>query len=474
MLLDADVSGGTSARWISSEDGVLTLLDSTVCCVKDALAGDVVVLFPAASDAPRSFSLHFVAGDALSFTWPANVSFRESSDISSYESGKGYALSFQEVGDGVFAVLPVGSSVKASDVLATEKVDGVDVQTTVQARLDGTASDVSSVLSVVAANKDALAKKADLVNGFVPASQLQLPSFVDDVLEYANAVSFPTTGEAGKIYVALDTNLTYRWGGSKYVEISKSLALGETAETAYAGDKGKAASDAIAAHEARKDNPHGVTAEQLSLAAVATSGKYADLTDKPTIPTALTDLTNATNGGYITSNQAYVVTGSMSFAWHEGYVAFNKVYLPDTKGSSEVNWVYVISNSGVNSLCGIIDATFAPIGEPVFTTWRDGSSVKVGKDAKVAEKDVDGASVVAATALGANSYTATSGSLAVVQTPDLILLNSKTTDSGASAKTLQSYLNEKADKTSLDNLSESVSTLSAKVDDANAALEEVA
>ena len=102
--LPAGGAGGMSSRWISSEDGVLTLLDSTACCVKDALAGDVVVLFPAASDAPRSFSLHFVAGDALSFTWPANVSFRESSDISSYESGKGYALSFQEVGDGVFAV----------------------------------------------------------------------------------------------------------------------------------------------------------------------------------------------------------------------------------------------------------------------------------------------------------------------------------------------------------------------------------
>ena len=75
-------------------------------------------------------------------------------------------------------------------------------------------------------------------NGQVPASQL--PSFVDDVLEYANKSAFPATGETGKIYVALDTNLTWRWSGSAYVEISKSLALGETASTAYAGNKGKA------------------------------------------------------------------------------------------------------------------------------------------------------------------------------------------------------------------------------------------
>lgn len=56
--------------------------------------------------------------------------------------------------------------------------------------------------------------------GKVPAAQL--PSYVDDVLEYANLAGFPATGEAGKIYVALDTNKTYRWSGSAYVEISPS------------------------------------------------------------------------------------------------------------------------------------------------------------------------------------------------------------------------------------------------------------
>ena len=40
-----------------------------------------------------------------------------------------------------------------------------------------------------------------------------------DVLEYANLAAFPTTGESGKIYLALDTNKTYRWTGSAYVQI---------------------------------------------------------------------------------------------------------------------------------------------------------------------------------------------------------------------------------------------------------------
>ena len=50
----------------------------------------------------------------------------------------------------------------------------------------------------------------------------QLPSYVDDVIEVADFASLPTTGETGKIYVALDTNVTYRWGGSAYVEITSS------------------------------------------------------------------------------------------------------------------------------------------------------------------------------------------------------------------------------------------------------------
>lgn len=75
--------------------------------------------------------------------------------------------------------------------------------------------------------------------GKVPTSQL--PSYVDDVLEYDDQAGFPTTGETGKIYIAKDTNKTYRWSGSGYVEISASLALGTTSSTAFRGDYGQTA-----------------------------------------------------------------------------------------------------------------------------------------------------------------------------------------------------------------------------------------
>lgn len=102
----------------------------------------------------------------------------------------------------------------------------------------------------------ALAAKADLVDGKVPTSQL--PSYVDDVLEYNNLAAFPATGETGKIYAAKDTNVIYRWSGSAYVEISASLALGETSSTAYRGDRGKTAYD----HSQSSGNAHNMTARQ--------------------------------------------------------------------------------------------------------------------------------------------------------------------------------------------------------------------
>lgn len=86
---------------------------------------------------------------------------------------------------------------------------------------------------------DITSVNASAITGIINASNL--PSYVDDVLEYANYNSFPATGASGKIYIDMATNLTYRWSGTTYVEISPSLALGETSSTAYRGDLGKTA-----------------------------------------------------------------------------------------------------------------------------------------------------------------------------------------------------------------------------------------
>lgn len=140
-----------------------------------------------------------------------------------------------------------------------------------------------------------LSKKADLVGGKVPAAQL--PAFVDDVLEYDAVSAFPATGEGGKIYVAKDTNLTYRWSGTQYVEISPSLALGETSDTAYPGDKGAANASDIAA--LKKSKQDALDAKQLSAVnSGITAEKISDMVTKDgVVPKGNGTETVATIGG---------------------------------------------------------------------------------------------------------------------------------------------------------------------------------
>ena len=124
-----------------------------------------------------------------------------------------------------------------------------------------------------------LSGKADLIDGWVPASQL--PSFVYAIIDLITiAATDPLTGNAGekyfnttskkiltyatgwgnpvdpehsKIYVTLDAEKTYRWSGTTLVEISESLALGESAASAYRGDRGKTAYDHSQAAHAPAD-----------------------------------------------------------------------------------------------------------------------------------------------------------------------------------------------------------------------------
>ena len=117
---------------------------------------------------------------------------------------------------------------------------------------------------------------ASRISGTISAANL--PSYVDDVLEYASLSKFPTTGKSGKIYTALDTNKIYRWSGSAYVVISETVALGTTHSSAGYGDESRAAYN----HSTKTSgNPHHVTKTDVGLGNVdntadsAKSVKYA-------------------------------------------------------------------------------------------------------------------------------------------------------------------------------------------------------
>lgn len=110
------------------------------------------------------------------------------------------------------------------------------------------------------ANKGTANGYAELdATGKVPSAQL--PAYVDDVEEYASLAAFPVAGDSGKIYIAIDTNLTYRWSGSTYVTIASDLALGETSTTAYRGDRGQIAYE----HSQLSGNPHGVDKDNIDV-----------------------------------------------------------------------------------------------------------------------------------------------------------------------------------------------------------------
>ena len=150
------------------------------------------------------------------------------------------------------------------------------------------------------ATSQSLALKADLIGGLIPASQL--PSYVDDVLNFPDLASFPFVGEDGKIYIAEDVNKTYRWGGSSYVESGGGgVALGETSSTAYRGDNGKIAYD----HSQSQGNPHNTTTSDIN------EGTKLFFTESRVNQTVLTGLNTSTASPALATDQLLAAIGKL-------------------------------------------------------------------------------------------------------------------------------------------------------------------
>lgn len=158
-----------------------------------------------------------------------------------------------------------------------------------------------------------------------------LPSYVDDVLEYSAKSSFPATGETGKIYVDTSTNLTWRWGGSAYVEISPSLALGTTSSTAFRGDYGNSAYTHAVTNKgsAFTSGLYKITTNSEGHVTAATAVAKADITALG-IPESDTD-TKVTNT--LATTTKYYVTGTTSDSTNTGTQSFDTgIYATTTAG----------------------------------------------------------------------------------------------------------------------------------------------
>jgi rubredoxin len=161
--------------------------------------------------------------------------------LTSHQSLSGYAHQIVVNGDAFEAVNSVielpdyPTTLPASDVYAWAKAATKPTYTATEVGLGNVTNDAQVKRTEMGAASGVATLGTD---GKIPASQL--PSYVDDVLEYASLSAFPATGESGKIYVALDTNKTYRWSGTTYTEISPSIVIGTTTGTAFDGGSGYA------------------------------------------------------------------------------------------------------------------------------------------------------------------------------------------------------------------------------------------
>jgi hypothetical protein len=241
---------------------------------------------------------------------------------------------------------PPGGGISDTDSLPEGAINLYFTDERADARVTKTAVGLSNVTNdaqIPLTQKGAVSGVAELdSNGLVPTSQL--PSFVDDVLEYANFAAFPGTGTTGKIYVTLDTNITYRWSGSVYVEISVSLALGTTSSTAHRGDHGATAYN----HSQSTGNPHNTTKSDVGLgsvpnldttAAVANQHTHSNKTTLDAITEAFTTALKSTYDSAVTwiSTNGTNLINHLSNTSNPHSVTKSQVGLSNVDNTSDVN-----------------------------------------------------------------------------------------------------------------------------------------
>lgn len=211
---------------------------------------------------------------------------------------------------------------------------------------------------VLASEKGANSGVATLdATGKIPSSQL--PSFVDDVIEAANFAALPVTGEGGKIYVTLDDNKTYRWGGSSYAEVSASIALGETTGTAYEGSKGAALKSAYDTHAA--DTDIHVTAQ-----------KQSDWNAKYDLP----------SGGIPKTDLAATVGASLDLA--DSAYQLPSTGIPATDLASGVQYSLALADSAVQDANYVhTDSNFTAAEKTKLGAIESGAQVNVIETVKV-------------------------------------------------------------------------------------------
>ncbi|NBQ97400.1 MAG: hypothetical protein EBT26_05295 [Microbacteriaceae bacterium] len=220
-----------------------------------------------------------------------------------------------------------------------------------------------------------------VLDGTGKVASQQLPSYVDDVLEYNNYAALPATGESGKIYITLNNNKVYRWSGSVYVEI---VATPGSTDSVTEGSTNLYYTNARA---------------RSSLSFTAGSGAYNSSTGVITIPTNTNQLTNGSNYITLTSLSATTASG-VSYNNTTGVISLSSIPNNSLANSSiTINGTSVSLGgsttiaggvTSVNTLTGAVTLTTANITENTNLYYTDARvATKLGTTSIDALSDVD-------------------------------------------------------------------------------------
>lgn len=209
--------------------------------------------------------------------------------------------------------------------------------------ITGSYNDLEDVPAVytTAEIDDKLFNKVDsrdiLENGIIRSSIL--PSYVDDVIEVTLFEDLPSIGESGKIYIVTDTNKQYRWSGTTYIEMPKSIDFGTVSGTAYEGSSGKQLEDTVSKLTASLPNTYA-SKDRLTQFESSINTSISNINEtlnQLTIGQPITTVINVTDG-VIPVNSSTIFTTTIVddtvFVFDTPLSQYKEFYLYMTNGGS--------------------------------------------------------------------------------------------------------------------------------------------
>lgn len=440
----------------ASQNGIYVVSASTWTRATDAdaaseIAGGIVNVDSGTTNGGVCFTTYFKTTDTLgtaAMSWERLVDTGMASAVAGMANGTAAAGTSQNYAraDHVHPLqTTVSGNAGTATKLATARTLSLTGDATGSASFDGSAN---ASIAVTIANKDVANGIPTLdASGLIKTSQL--PSYVDDVVEYANLAGFPATGSTGKIFVALDTNIAYRWSGSTYIPIASGGGISDAAvklqtarsismtgdgtwTTSFDGSGNVTGAMTLANSGVTAGSYAKVTVNAKGLVTAGTTLAAADIpaldTSKLTTGTLAvarggTGLTTLTQGGIMygssttaaaitaagTSGQVLVSNGTSAPTW----VTLDLAYMPDASVKKNVRAATTADLDAATFASGVLTgkstaptvACTTTAGSTTVTTAAGGTAlIKVGAVVSTATTQLAAGTTVASIA-SATSFT---------------------------------------------------------------------